>query len=52
MARKGARKKLDKTIWGLGGKSVGFFTGPGEVCGGPLEEAAGAAPPSSPVSPA
>lgn len=37
---------------GVGRKRSGCVTGPGAVCGGPLEEAAGAAPPSSPVSPA
>lgn len=45
-------KKWIKQYRGLVGEKEGCFTGLGEVCGGPLEEAAVAAPPSSPVSPA
>lgn len=37
---------------GGGRKRPGCIKGPGAVCGGPLEEAAVASPPSSPVSPA
>lgn len=48
--------KQDKTRWEGGGrtgrKRVGCITGPRAVYGGPLEEAAVSAPPSSPVSPA